>query len=64
MQPNEGLLDRLIRAVAGVIVLYIAYSYLTETLALAGYVIGIILLTTAVTGYCHLYKILGISTKK
>ena len=64
MTKNESMTDRVIRAVVGVVILYIAYAMLTGVVALIGYIIGIILLFTAVTGYCHLYKIMGISTDK
>lgn len=64
MQKNEGTIDRLVRAVAGVIILYMAYSSFSGILSVIGYVVGAVLVVTAATGYCHLYKILGVSTKK
>ena len=64
MQKNEGTIDRLIRAIVGIIVLYFAYSSLSGVAGVISYIVGIALLITAAIGYCHLYKILGISTKK
>jgi|WetSurMetagenome_2_1015567.scaffolds.fasta_scaffold279666_2 hypothetical protein len=64
MQKNEGTIDRLIRAIVGIIVLYFAYSSLSGIIGVIGYIVGIALLVTAAIGYCHLYKILGINTKK
>lgn len=64
MQPNESLLDRVVRAVLGAAFLYLAWKFLAGYWAFLGYLVGVILLVTAMTGYCHLYKIFGISTKK
>ena len=57
-------MDRAIRAIVGVVILYVAYAILTGLVAFLGYIVGIVLLFTAITGYCPLYKILGISTLK
>ncbi|HPN96271.1 MAG TPA: DUF2892 domain-containing protein [Candidatus Moranbacteria bacterium] len=64
MPTNESGLDRTIRALLGMIIVYLAYASFTGIWQVAAYVIGIILLFTAVTGFCMLYKLLGISTKK
>jgi len=64
MPKNESLMDRVIRAVVGAVIFYIAYAMLVGVAALVCYIAGIILLITATTGYCHLYKIMGISTLK
>ena len=62
MQKNESAMDRWVRAILGIIILYLAYASFSGFLALLGYIVGIILIFTAITGYCHLYKIFGIST--
>lgn len=64
MPQNESTIDRIIRAILGIIIFYAAYTLLTGVLLLVGYAIGLALIFTAVTGYCHLYKIMGMSTKK
>lgn len=64
MSKNESALDRAIRMVGGIVIFYLAHSIFSGIWSLAGYVVGIILVFTAVTGYCHLYKSMGISTKK
>ncbi len=64
MTKNESTMDRVIRTVIAVVILYVAYTMLSGFVALIGYIIGIVLLFTAVTGYCHLYKIMGKSTLK
>jgi hypothetical protein len=47
-----------------VIVLWFSYDSLSNWEEWVGYVIGLVLLVTAVTGYCALYTLLGMSTKK
>lgn len=64
MKQNESGLDRVARAIFGGVIIYFSRVSLEGALAIVGYVVGAILIFTAVTGYCHLYKIFGISTKK
>ncbi|MDZ7374137.1 MAG: DUF2892 domain-containing protein [candidate division KSB1 bacterium] len=64
MKKNEGLADRVIRILAGIILLYLATALLKGTVAVILGVIGVILLVTGITGFCLLYKLLGISTLK
>jgi len=61
-KTNEGSTDRWIRAIAGVVILGIAYYKLAGGMQIAGYIIGVVLVFTAITGFCGLYKLLGIST--
>lgn len=63
MKKNESTIDRVIRAILGIIILYYAYVSLAGAWAIVGYVVGIILLFTAATGFCYLYKVIGINTK-
>ncbi|MFA5986379.1 MAG: DUF2892 domain-containing protein [Parcubacteria group bacterium] len=63
MQVNEGTMDRVFRAIAGLVVMYFAYSAFAGWGQVVGYIIGVMLLLTAATGYCMLYKFFGISTK-
>jgi hypothetical protein len=64
MKKNEGTMDRIVRAVLAIVILYFAFSTLTGFLALLGYVIGIVLLLTAITGFCYLYQVVNINTNK
>ncbi len=64
MKTNESVADRWARAVLGIIVLYFAWSTFGGVWQIVGYVVGLILLLTAATGYCLLYTLFGISTKK
>jgi hypothetical protein len=59
---NESMLDRMIRAFVGTILLLVAYTQLSGWTMIASYVVSIVLLTTALTGFCALYKVFGINT--
>ena len=61
---NMGKLDRIIRAVAGVIVLLIAFVAATGVAQIVLWVVGAILLLTAAIGFCPLYAPFRFSTKK
>jgi hypothetical protein len=64
MTRNEGTADRVIRILLGIILLYLATAVLRGTLALIFGIIAVILLITGVTGFCLLYKLLGMNTLK
>lgn len=60
-----GLLDRLIRLIIGLILVYIVFKgYFIGLIAIILGLIGLILIITAVIGYCPLYTVLKISTSK
>jgi len=59
---NEGSTDRLIRFFSAVVVVLGAFFWLGGVWQSLFYGIGIIILVTAVTGFCGVYKILGINT--
>jgi len=63
MERNEGTLDRAIRVVLGLILLglWAADKVPYRTLVL---IVGLIALITGLTGFCAIYKLLGISTCK
>ena len=65
MTTNESTLDRIIRAVVGVVALVVA---VVVGMGLLGgillVVVGGILVVTAAVGFCPLYRILGLSTAK
>ena len=65
MKINESNLDRIIRAVAGVVFLYLGFGgVLAGGLAIAADVVGVIMLATAAIGFCPMYTLLKISTFK
>lgn len=58
MTTNEGTVDRILRVVAGLILIALAA---TGTIGLWGY-IGVVPLLTGAVGFCPLYSVLGINT--
>jgi len=65
MKQNESNVDRIIRAVAGVVLLFLGFGgTLTGTIAIIANVLGVILLVTAAVGICPLYLPFHFSTKK
>ncbi|USH00161.1 DUF2892 domain-containing protein [Thermococcus argininiproducens] len=63
MERNEGTLDRALRIVIGMALLgvWAGMDVPYETMLL---IVGLVSLVTGLTGFCALYKILGISTCK
>lgn len=64
MIQNESETDRLIRAVVGVILLLVGLNMESGAEQSVMLVMGIVLLITGFTGFCLIYKLLGISTIK
>jgi hypothetical protein len=64
MKINESAADRWVRTILGAVILYLSYGSLGSVWQIVGYAVGIILIFTAITGFCLLYTILGINTKK
>lgn len=58
MKPNEGTIDRVLRVVAGLGILSLAF---VGPQTAWGYV-GLVPLVTGLVGFCPLYAMLGIST--
>ena len=61
---NESPNDRRTRGIIGGVVLLVACFVLSGWIKLVASIIGIILIFTAITGYCALYRVFKISTKK
>jgi len=61
---NEGVLDRLLRVILSEVFFLLAFFWLGGIWQIVSYVITIIFLITAITGFCGIYKIFGISTNK
>lgn len=64
MKLNESNIDRIIRAVAGVILLYLGFGVLSGGLGIVADVVGAVLLLTGAVGFCPLYALLKLSTLK
>ena len=63
MRTNEGTTDRILRAAAGVVAVVIALmTGLGSVGGILMLVVAAILLVTAATGFCPLYRVLGLST--
>lgn len=59
---NEGIIDRGVRLLISELLILGAYFWVGGVLSIILYVIGIIALVTAVTGFCGLYKMIGVNT--
>ncbi len=58
MKPNEGTIDRALRAIVGLVLIALAT---TNTIGSWGW-IGVMPLVTGALGFCPAYKIFGMST--
>lgn len=63
-EKNESNLDRIIRAIVGAILVIVGLTALKGWAGIVALIIGLILLLTAATGFCLLYKVFGFSTLK
>lgn len=61
---NEGIVDRMVRIPVSILFFLIAFFWLTGVSKIIFYVLAAILLFTAITGFCALYKVLNINTNK
>ena len=65
MSKNEGNADRFIRVVLGVALMWIGFGgIVTGTAGTVLGVVGLLPLFTGLVGWCPLYSIVGLSTKK
>jgi hypothetical protein len=65
MKLNESNVDRIIRVVAGVVLLYLGFGgALAGGLAVVADVVGVVLLLTGAVGFCPLYAMFKLSTLK
>lgn len=65
MTRNVSNLDRTIRVVIAIIALMAAMSAgSSSVLGMVLYLVAVIMLGTAAVGFCPLYRLFGLSTKK
>jgi hypothetical protein len=64
MKLNESNIDRIIRAVAGIVLLYLGFGVLSGGLGIVADVVGVVLLLTGAVGFCPLYALIKFSTLK
>ena len=62
MTTNMGNIDRGLRAIVGLVLLYLAYAGMFSTWAWGGYAVGAVMLVTAAVGMCPLYTLFGWNT--
>jgi hypothetical protein len=62
---NESNVDRIIRAVLGVVLLYLGFGgALSGALTVVADVLGVVMLLTSAIGFCPLYALFKIKTLK
>ncbi len=61
---NESQMDRIIRFVLGIALAVLGYTMFSGITQIVMYVLAFVALFTSVTGFCLIYKVLGISTLK
>ena len=59
MKSNESTTDRIVRAILGVVLLGLGLFVVEGTAGIVLDVLGGVLLFTAATGFCLIYKVLG-----
>ena len=64
MIKNESSIDRMVRAVLGVALALLALFVFAGIIQIVFYVLAAVMIFTAVTGFCALYKLFGINTNK
>jgi hypothetical protein len=65
MKKNMGMVDKTIRVIiAAVIALLYYLGIISGTLAIVLMIFAIIFIVTSLIGFCPLYPILGMNTKK
>lgn len=64
MFTNEGAWDRTFRILAGIVLAYVAWVMWPGTAATIAAAIAAIGLVTGLVGWCALYALIGISTRR
>lgn len=63
MPQNESALDRILRAILGIALVIVMFTWLSGVAQIIAGVVAAVLLVTAAVGFCPLYALLRISTK-
>jgi hypothetical protein len=64
MNRNVGVLDRMIRIVAGIALIIVGATVTQGTASMVLYALSIPLLLSALLGFCPTYTLLGLSTRR
>ncbi len=62
MVKNVGTVDKIVRVIVGILALVGAFLVSGTVLKVILGIVAIMMFFTAITGYCGLYQVLGIST--
>ncbi|KXB04429.1 hypothetical protein AKJ50_02410 [candidate division MSBL1 archaeon SCGC-AAA382A13] len=56
-------MDRVLRVIVGAVIVILTYLYLQgNVLSWIAYLVTVILILTGLTGFCPLYKVVGVTT--
>ena len=62
---NESTLDRALRAILGIVLIYAWYApWVSGIVGLVALVLGVVFLLTGIIGWCPLYSLFKMSTNK
>ena len=64
MKPNEGTIDRVIRLVIAAVLIGVGLGVVRGPGGIAMAAVGAIPLLTGLSGYCPLYTVFGINTRR
>jgi hypothetical protein len=64
MLTNESTLDRIIRLIIGVVFIILGFVTWNGVGGIILGIVGIVLTITGITGFCLLYRVFGVSTRK
>ena len=63
MNANVGSTDKIVRVVLALAAVVLAFvTGIASALGIVLLVVGVVLATTALTGFCPIYRVLGMST--
>ena len=65
MSSNESTLDRIIRVIVAIVAVAAAFAVgATTVLGIILFIVAAIMLVTAAVGFCPLYRLFGLSSRK
>jgi len=64
MKGNMGSVDRVLRVLVGIVLVVVGFAVLNGTAGIVVGVIGLIPLATGLIGWCPLYTLFNLKTKK
>jgi len=66
MKKNVGTVDKIVRGILGLILIYLGVFFYATNLVLSIilFIVGLLLIITSMTGFCFFYTLIGVNTKK